>query len=88
MHVAAGLQLQVVPVALPPMLQVCSTPGCCTVICPLATTPFWKLLMELYSNEVGSVTCRGSKSRHLACSTLCWHAPAARLPRGDDPRCD
>lgn len=57
MHVAAGLQVHLVPAALPPMVQVWSTPGCCTVICPLATRPFWKLSMELEIMEVGSATC-------------------------------
>lgn len=65
MHVAASLQVHVVPAALPPMEQVWSTPGCCTVICPLATRPFWKLSMELESREAGSATCG---THHVQCT--------------------
>lgn len=40
------------------MVHVWSTPACCTVIWPRATTPFWNPAMEVSSSALGSVTCK------------------------------
>jgi hypothetical protein len=43
---------------LPLIRQVCWVFACLTLICPRATTPSWKLALELCSSAVVSVICQ------------------------------
>jgi hypothetical protein len=54
------VQAQLLPM-LPPIRHVCCVFACLTLICPRATTPSWKLALELCSSAVVSVICQAQQ---------------------------